>query len=121
LKIAFQADANLDPDIVRGLYRREPSIDFRGHAGVIADGTPDPDVLRLAADYRRVLVTADVHTMLAHFRAFIAHDESPGLILVPSSRSIRSAIEGLLVVWVDWTPASMRNQAVWLPSPFGVD
>ena len=117
MKIAFQADANLDPDIVRGLCRREPSIDFRDHVGVIADGMPDPAVLRLAADSSRVLVSSDVHTMLAQFRAFIAYAESPGLILVPSSRSIGSVIEGLLVVWVDWTPNSLKNQAMWLPTP----
>jgi hypothetical protein len=117
LKVAFQADANLDPDIVRGLCRREPSIDFRDRVGVIADSMPDPAVLRLAVDSGRVLVSSDVHTMLAQFLAFIAHAESPGLILVPSSRSIGSVIEGILVVWVNWTPNRLRNQAMWLPIP----
>ena len=42
MKIKFQADANLDPDIWRGLCRREPSIDFEGHMGVIPDGTQIP-------------------------------------------------------------------------------
>ena len=89
--------------------------------GVIPDGTPDPDVLRLAAESRLVLVSVDVHTMLVHFEEFIAHADSPGLILVPSSRSIGSVIEGLLLVWVDWTPDSMRNQAMWLPNPREAD
>jgi hypothetical protein len=40
LKIAFQADADLDPDIGRGLRRREPAIDFRAAAGVIQMGRP---------------------------------------------------------------------------------
>jgi hypothetical protein len=39
LKITFQADANLDPEIGRGLRRKEPAIDFRGAAGVIPDGS----------------------------------------------------------------------------------
>jgi hypothetical protein len=42
--------------------------------------------------------------MLVHFAKFIAHGESPGLILIPSSRSFGSVIEGLLLVWLNWTP-----------------
>ena len=76
MKITFQADANLNHDIWRGLCRREPSINFRGH-GVIADGTPDDQVLKLAAMGGRVLVSADVLTMLVHFAAFTTHSESP--------------------------------------------
>jgi hypothetical protein len=115
VKIRFQADANLDPDIWRGLCRREPSIDFEGHMGVIPDGTPDPEVLKLAADAGRVLVPADVKTMLVHFAAFIGHSDSPGIVLVPSSRSYSSIMEGLLLVWLDWTPEQLRNQVLWLP------
>ena len=29
VKVRFQADANLDPDIGLGLQRRDPSIDYR--------------------------------------------------------------------------------------------
>ena len=55
MKIKFQADANLDPDIWRGLCRREPSIDFEGQMGVIPDGASDPEVLKLAAEAVRSL------------------------------------------------------------------
>ena len=72
MKITFQADANLDPDIGRGLYRRETSIDFQGHVEIIPDGMPDPEVLQLAADAGRVLVSADVTTMIVHFTEFVA-------------------------------------------------
>jgi hypothetical protein len=50
VKVRFQADANLDPDIGLGLQRRDPSLDYRGALGLIPDGIPDPDVLRLAAE-----------------------------------------------------------------------
>jgi len=50
LKIRFQADADIDPDIRKGLLRREPAIDFRPAAGTIPEGTLDPDVLRIAAE-----------------------------------------------------------------------
>lgn len=63
MKIAFQADADLNPEIARALRRREPAVDFRGARGVIPDGTPDLEVLRIAAEAGRVLVTRDVATM----------------------------------------------------------
>jgi hypothetical protein len=115
LKLTFQADADLDPDIGTGLLRREPAIDCRGKAGVIADGTPDPEVLRIAASAGRVLVTRDARTMLAHFDSFIAENESPGLLVIPSSRSIGAVIEGLLLVWLNWEAEDLRNQSWWLP------
>jgi hypothetical protein len=115
LKIRFQADADIDPDIRKGLVRREPTIDFRPAAGVIPDGTLDPEVLAIAADDDRVLVSGDVRTMSVHFRNFVATRESPGVLLTPSSRSIGAAIEGLLFVWLNWTPEDLRNRVSWLP------
>ena len=53
LSLRFQADADLNPAIGRGLRRREPSLDFRSASGVIPDHTPDPEVLRIAAEARR--------------------------------------------------------------------
>jgi len=115
LRIAFQADSDLDPDIARGLRRKEPSLDFRNAAGIIPDGTPDAEVLSVAADAGRVLVTRDVRTMRVHFQQFVAERESPGVLLVPSSRSTGAAIEGILMAWLTWTPEDLRNQVRWLP------
>jgi len=115
LKIAFQADADLDPAIARGLRLREPSIDFQDAGGVIPDGTPDLQVLRIAADAGRVLVTGDLGTMPRAFQTFVAQHESPGVLLVPSNRSIGDRIDGLLIVWLNWAPDVLHNQAWWLP------
>lgn len=82
---------------------------------MIADGTPDLEVLRIAADAGRVLVSKDVKTMPKHFSRFVLARESSGLLLVPSHRSIGSIIEGLLVVWLKWAPEDIRNQIRWLP------
>jgi len=82
---------------------------------VIPDGTSDPIVLQRAADAGRVLVTGDLRTMRVHFQDFVSHRDSPGVLLVPSTRSIGAAIEGLLIVWLNWTPEDLRNQVRWLP------
>ena len=96
MRIRFQADADLDPDIVRGVCRREPAIEFSPAQGVLPDATPDLEVLRLAAEAGRVLVSRDVRTMSRHFAAFIATRESPGLILIPPRTTTGKAVEGLL-------------------------
>jgi hypothetical protein len=115
LKIRFQGDADLNPEIGRGLRRREPVIDFRNAAGVIPDGTLDPEVLEIAAEASRVLVTRDVATMAGHFALFVKRHQSPGLLLIPSRRSIGAVIEGLLIVWLTWSGEDMRNRLRWLP------
>jgi len=49
---------------------------------------PDGDVLRIAADAGRVLVSRDVRTMPGHLEKFVSQNPSPGLLLIPSSRPI---------------------------------
>ena len=115
MKLRFQADADLNPEIVRGLRRREPAIDFRAAGGVIPDGASDSEVLELAAAEGRVLVSRDVATMPGHFARFIAEHDSPGILLIPSRRPIGSVIEALLLVWLMWRPEDFHNQARWLP------
>ena len=115
MKIRFQADADIDPDIRKGLLRREPSIDFQPAAGTIRDGILDPEVLRIAAEDGRVLVSGDLRTMRVHFHRFVATRPSPGVLLIPASRSIGAAIEGLLFVWLNWTAEDLRDRVVWLP------
>jgi len=115
LSFRFQADADLNPEIGRGLRRREPSIDFRSAMGVLRDGTLDSEVLQISAADDRVLVSRDITTMPGHFTDFIARQESPGILLISSRRPIGSVIEGLLIVWLTSTPEDLRNQARWLP------
>lgn len=82
----FQADADLNHKIVIGLRRREPSVDFlSAHEGGVV-GVPDPDVLRIAADSGRILVSHDRNTMPDHFGRFRQTRSSPGLIIISQDR-----------------------------------
>lgn len=109
--------ADLNPEIGFGLRRREPAIDFRPAAGIIAHGTSDPEVLEIASQTDRVLVSRDVSTMPRHFERFIERHDSPGLLLIPSSRSTGEAIQGILMVWLIWDAEDLRNLIRWLPRP----
>ena len=115
MQLCFLADANLDQDIVAGLLRREPSIDFELPQSVLADGTGDPVVLAIAASLGRILVTHDIRTMPFHFAEFVLHSASPGLILVPQNMQIKSVIDELLLIWLVSDGEYWRNRYRRLP------
>ena len=49
MKIRFQADVDLNEDIVKGILRREPGVDFRTAPSAGFRGLSDLEVLALAA------------------------------------------------------------------------
>ena len=69
MSIRFQADADLNLDIVTAVRRREPAIDFATAADAKFEGVSDPEVLERAAKENRILVSHDRRTMLHHFRS----------------------------------------------------
>jgi hypothetical protein len=84
--IRFPADASLNHAIVSGCLRREPAIDFLSANDAGLEGLPDPEVLALAADQHRILVTSDVRTMPRHFGDFLqATGYCAGVFLVKQS------------------------------------
>lgn len=88
----FQADADFNHKIVRGVRRREPGIDFAdAHEGGVID-VADPLVLSVAAAAGRILISHDRKTMPGHFAQFVREHDSPGVIIVSQSLDISSAI-----------------------------
>jgi len=67
LSIRFQADADLNFDIVKAVRQREPTIDFASAADAELEGIGDPEILERAASENRVLVSHDRRTMLHTF------------------------------------------------------
>jgi hypothetical protein len=111
----FLADADFNHKIVLGLRRREPSVDFQGaHDGGVA-GVADPDVLRIAAESGRVLISHDRKTMPAHFARFLEHRSSPGVILVSQDLDIGAAIEDLLLIWAATDAEEWVDQLGFVP------
>lgn len=116
MKPQFLADADLHFDIVTGVLRREPAIDFESSQELLEEGLQDPDVLAVAAQDERIVVSHDVNTMPGHFQRFLAeHGSSPGLFLMPQSVPVSVAIEELALIWVTSEAAEWRNLMVWLP------
>jgi hypothetical protein len=61
--VRFQADADLKQAIVTGTLRRQPNIDFQSANAAELEGRKDSEVLAIAAQDARVLVTHDRKTM----------------------------------------------------------
>ena len=67
MKLRFQADNDLDQRIVSAVGRLATEVDFRtAFAAGLHVRVADPDVLAIAADDGRVLVTHDRRTMPGH-------------------------------------------------------
>jgi Domain of unknown function (DUF5615) len=116
--IRFLADADFNHAIVRGCRRHEPAMDFLSANEARLEGVPDPDVLAIAAEQNRILVTHDRQTMPQHFGAFLMTGRSsPGVFLVSQHAGIGEVIDVLLLIWAASDPADWRNRIVNIPAP----
>lgn len=115
MKPRFQADADLNHEIIDGLLRREPSIDFRNADEAELRGLNDIAVLRKSARDNRILVTHDRRTMPRHFGQFISKEDSSGVLIIAQSLPIKDAIEALLLVWTSSEQEEWGNRIVDLP------
>jgi hypothetical protein len=114
--IRFLADVTLRGAIVRGCRRREATIDFLSAHRREPGRSSHPDVLALAADQDRILVSHDFQTMPRHFADFVrAYGSSPGVILVPQCWKTGQAIEELLLIWGASDAEEWRYRILTIP------
>jgi len=115
--IRFQADADVDNDIVHAFRRREPAAEFVSavEGGIV--GLPDPDVLEIAAQQQRILVTHDRRTMPGHLRDRLDDGKSsPGVFIVSQSAPIGPVVEALVLVWAASDSREWRDNVHHIPS-----
>lgn len=115
MRVRFQADADLNEDIAAGLVRREPLIDLRTAEEANLRGLPDPQVLAVAAQENRILVTHDRRTMPRHFADLIVNQRSPGVLIIAQKVNVGVAIEELLLIWAASDAEEWLNLIVDLP------
>jgi len=113
--VRYQADADLNQAIVTGVLRREPTIDFQTAFAAGLEGIKDPEVLAIAAQQGRILVSHDRKTMPSEFAAFIARNQSSGVIIVSRKVSIEVVIEELLLIWAASSSVEWINRIAKLP------
>lgn len=113
--VRFQADADLKQAIVTGTIRRQPNLNFQSANNAGLEGKQDPEVLAIAAQERRILVTHDRKTMPVEFGEFILSRTSSGVLILSQNLSVSDAIEALILVWEASTAEEWVNQIMSIP------
>ena len=116
MKIPYQADADLNQNIVTGVLRREPTLDFQTAPAAKLEGVKDLEVLAIAARQQRILIShgretrafGDRKTMPLEFAQFITNNQSSGVIIVSRKVPIEIIIEELILIW------AVSNAEEWL-------
>src|SRR6266496_3444935 len=114
--IRFGADENFNYNIVRGLRRRDPTVQIACIQDVGLLGAGDPRVLEWAAAEGRILLSHDVST-LTHFAydRVAAGLRMPGVFEVGRGLTIRQVIDDLLLVSHCSLPDDWEGRVVHLP------
>jgi len=115
MRVRFQADADLDGRILRGLRRASPEVDIRTALDASLAGLEDPEVLRIASESGRILISQDRRTMPGHFARYVDGAKSPGVILLREATPISTAIEELVLIWSASEADEWINRLVWIP------
>ena len=114
-KVQFQADADLNQDIVTGVLHQQPTISFQTAHAAKSKGVQDADVLALAAQQKRILVTHDRRTMPTEFANFIVHNQSSGVLIISRNTSLAIVIEELILIWSLTTADEWINRIAKIP------
>ena len=97
--LKYAIDEDFNHDIVRGLERKDPSLDILTIQDVGILEAHDRDVLAWAAQEGRILLTHDVRTMPIYAAERLREGQTmPGLLLVPQLLPIGQTIDELLLI-----------------------
>ena len=114
--LRLAVDENFNNDVLRGLLRRNRSLDIVRVQDTEFYGAHDPEVLEWAAAEARVLVTHDVSTITAFAYARVNRGEAmPGIVQVPRTVPILRAIEDLQLLAECGEPSDLEGRVLFLP------
>ena len=114
--IRLLTDEDFNHDILRGLIRRVPHLDFVLVHDVGLTSQPDPALLKWAASKHRSIITHDEKTMVPYAKQLVRQGEPmAGLIFVPQSLGIGRAIDDLELIVECNSESEMRDRIEYLP------
>ncbi|MEL7078055.1 MAG: DUF5615 family PIN-like protein [Cyanobacteria bacterium J06648_1] len=90
---------NFNDDVIRGLFLRQPNLDFVRVQDIGLQEFDNPKILTLAADNNRIVITHDRATMLDFAGERLVKEEPMiGLFVVNDRISTRQAIDEILLI-----------------------
>ena len=109
-------DENFNNDILRGVLRRNPKLNFTRVQDAGLRQSDDPTVLDWAARENRVLFSHDVSTMTRYALDRVkAGHKMPGLFEVGRTVFLRQAIEDILLIAECSREGEWEGQIRYLP------
>lgn len=115
MRVKFQADADLDARVLRGSWRIAPGIDMRTADDARLAGLSDEEVLRIASESGRMLVSQDRRTMPGYFARCRERATSPVVILLREAIPISVAIKELVLIWTASEAEEWVGRPAWIP------
>jgi hypothetical protein len=114
--LRLATDEDVHDDIIRGLLRREPTLDIVRVVDIGLGRTPDPIILDRMAGESRVLITGDLNTMVGFAWARVtAGLPMPGVLALKENVGIARVIDDILLVAMCYTPEEMKDQVLYIP------
>ncbi|MFN8539301.1 MAG: DUF5615 family PIN-like protein [Thermomicrobiales bacterium] len=114
--LRFLADENFNNAIVRGLLRREPTIDIVRAQDTELVGADDPNLLAWAAQQERIILTHDVRTMTNYaYERTRSGQRMPGVFEIGRAAHIGQVIDGLLLIAERSDDREWEGQVRYLP------
>jgi hypothetical protein len=114
--LRLAADENFNNDIVRGIVRRNPTVDIVRVQDAGLTGADDPTVLAWTAQAQRVLLTHDVETITHYaYERVRAGQPMPGVFEVSRTIPLGQAIEDILLIAECSLEGEWEGQVRYLP------
>ena len=114
--LRWLADENFNNDILRALFRRDPTLDIARAQDVGLSGVEDSALLAWASEAMRVLLTHDVSTITGYAYDRVRNGERmPGVFEVSRDVPIRVAVEDILLLTECSRPDEWEGQVRYLP------
>ena len=110
------ADENFNNDVLRGVRRRNPTVDIVSVQDAGLRSATDPVVLEWAAQSGRVLLTHDVSTMTRYAYDWVREGKPmPGVFEVGRHVPVGTAIEEIELIAVCSFDGEWEGQVRYLP------
>lgn len=112
----FLADHNLRDRIVRGVLRREPTVQFLRARNLELDEFPDNEFLHAAAKAGFITISHDEKTMAGFaYDRIVRGEPMPGLFVCSQSLADAIIIEQLVMIWVASEHEEWDGRVEFLP------
>jgi hypothetical protein len=114
--LSLLSDENLNGDIIRGLFLRQPNLDLIRVQDVGLIEVEDPEILAWAAEKQRIILTHDRATMPDFaYERIVKGEAMSGMFVINDRMPIRQAIDELLLL-IDCTEQiEWKGVVLYLP------